>query len=227
MLQKAVMDFLQDNAGGVFLLSGVVGGLVGGLLAGFAAAVATYIFSRKLFKSKILDHARREIKEPLGAYMEWLTNVAGEFSLWKADLLPAFLSDSTRDIQELNRMRRLFVDQRNSLWLSKLEEYDTLLHKFNPVIRGMWFRQMEINECFNQVFRCLESDPPEALQAGEKIETLAFEQCQLTTDFLYQLQYECLRTVAARKRRMPRDQVKPRIVRTHFGRIKLMIPGKR
>jgi hypothetical protein len=200
------------------------GGLVGSLIGGLAAAVTTYLFSRKLFKSKVLDNARKDIKIPLSAYMEWLTSVSGEFALWKTDLIPAFIPDSAQDQFELNRMRKLFVDQRNQVWLAKLEEYDTLLEKFNPAIKAMWFRQMELHEGFSRVFKSLESDPPEAVKAGERIETLAFEQGQLASDFLYHLQYECLRSVATARPRTPKNIIKPRIVRTAMGRIRVVTP---
>lgn len=161
---------------------------------------------------------------PLSGYMEWLTTVSGEFALWKTDLLSAYIPDSSQDQFELNRMRKLFVDQRNQFWLSKLEEYDTLLEKFNPAIKAMWFRQMELHQTFSKVFKSLESDPPEAVNAGERIEALAFEQGQLVTDFLYHLQYECLRSVATAKPRAPKNIIKPRIVRTAMGRIKVVLP---
>ena len=208
----------------VFLGTAVFGGLIGSLVGGLAAAVTTYLFSRKLFKSKVLDSARKDIKVPLSSYMEWLTTVSGEFALWKTDLIPAYLPDSAKDQFELNRMRKLFVDQRNQLWLAKLEEYDTLLEKFNPAIKAMWFRQMELHEGFSRVFKTLESDPPEAAKAGERIESLAFEQGQLVSDFLYHLQYECLRSIATARPRTPKNIIKPRIVRTALGRIRVVTP---
>lgn len=207
-----------------FLGTALFGGLVGSLIGGLAAAITTYLFSRKLFKSKVLDNARKDIKVPLSSYMEWLTTVSGEFALWKTDLIAAFIPDSAQDQFELNRMRKLFVDQRNQLWLAKLEEYDTLLEKFNPAIKAMWFRQMELHEGFARVFKTLESDPPEAVKAGERIETLAFEQGQLVSDFLYHLQYECLRSVATARPRTPKNIIKPRIVRTAMGRIRVVTP---
>lgn len=209
----------------LFWNAAVVGGLLGSLFGGLAAVITAHAFSRKLFKSKVLDNARKDIKAPLSSYMEWLTTVAGEFALWKTDLLPAYLPDSAQDQFELNRMRKLFVDQRNQLWLSKLEEYDTLLEKFNPAIKAMWFRQMEIHESFTRVFKAMETDPPEAVASGERIENLAFEQGQLVSDFLYHLQYECLRSVATARPRMPKNVVKPRIVRTVLGRIKVVLPA--
>jgi hypothetical protein len=216
--------FLSESGESVFLGAAIVGGVLGSLIGGLAAAVTTYIFSQRLFKSKVLDNARKDIKGPLSAYMEWLTTVSGEFALWKTDLLPAYLPDSSQDQFELNRMRKLFVDQRNQLWLSKLEEYDTLLEKFNPAIKAMWFRQAELHEGFSMVFKSLESDPPEAVKAGERIESLAFEQGQLVSDFLYHLQYECLRSVATARPRTPKNIVKPRIVRTVLGRIRVVTP---
>lgn len=207
-----------------FLGTALFGGLVGSLMGGMAAAITTYLFSRKLFKSKVLDNARKDIKIPLSAYMEWLTSVSGEFALWKTDLIPAYLPDSAQDQFELNRMRKLFVDQRNQFWLAKLEEYDTLLEKFNPAIKEMWFRQMELQDGFSRVFKTLESDPPEAVKAGERIETLAFEQVQLVSDFLYHLQYECLRSIASARPRTPKNIIKPRIVRTALGRIRVVTP---
>src|SRR3954471_7839228 len=174
---------LLGSAGGtIFLIAAILGALIGSLAGGLSSALAAYTFSQRLFKSKVLDHARKEIKIPLAAYIEWLTTVAGEFALWKMDLLPAYLSESPQDQFELNRMRKLFVDQRNALWINKLEEYDTILSKFNPAIKAMWFRQMELQECFSKVFKNLESDPPEAMKAGERIEELAFEQGQLVSD---------------------------------------------
>jgi hypothetical protein len=217
--------FLSESGESVFLGAAIVGGVLGSLIGGLAAAVTTYLFSQRLFKSKVLDNARKDIKGPLSAYMEWLTTVSGEFALWKTDLLPAYLPDSSQDQFELNRMRKLFVDQRNQLWLSKLEEYDTLLEKFNPAIKAMWFRQMELHEGFSMVFKSLESDPPEAVKAGERIESLAFEQGQLVSDFLYHLQYECLRSVATARPRTPKNIVKPRIVRTALGRIRVVTPN--
>lgn len=211
----------------VFLGTALLGGLVGSLIGGLAAAISTYLFSRRLFKSKVLDNARKDIQVPLSAYMEWLTTVSGEFALWKSDLIPAYIPDSAQDQFELNRMRKLFVDQRNQVWLAKLEEYDTLLEKFNPAIKAMWFRQMELHEGFSRVFKTLETDPPEAVKAGERIESLAFEQGQLVSDFLYHLQYECLRSIATARPRTPRNIVKPRIVRTALGRIRVVAPKDR
>ncbi len=218
------LGFLTGPGESVFLGAAIVGGILGSLIGGLAAAITAYLFSQSLFKSKVLDNARKDIKGPLSAYMEWLTTVSGEFALWKTDLIPAYIPDSAQDQFELNRMRKLFVDQRNQLWLSKLEEYDTLLEKFNPAIKAMWFRQMELHEGFSKVFKTLESDPPEAVRAGEKIESLAFEQGQLVSDFLYHLQYECLRSVATARPRTPKNIVKPRIVRTALGRIRVVSP---
>jgi hypothetical protein len=216
---------LSESGESVFLGAAIVGGAIGSLIGGLAAALTAYLFSRRLFKSRVLDNARKDINGPLTAYMEWLTTVSGEFALWKTDLIPAYIPDSSQDQFELNRMRKLFVDQRNQLWLSKLEEYDTLLEKFNPAIKAMWFRQMELHEGFTAVFKLLESDPPEAVKAGERLEGLAFEQGQLVSDFLYHLQYECLRFVATARPRMPKNIVKPRIVRTALGRIRVVTPN--
>jgi hypothetical protein len=224
MAYPQLLGSLTGTWDDVFLTAALMGGLVGALVGGLGAAGTAYFFSRRLFKSKVLDNARKDIKGPLSGYMEWLTTVSGEFSLWKTDLLPAYIPDSAQDQFELNRMRKLFVDQRNQLWLSKLEEYDTLLAKFNPAIKAMWFRQMELHEGFSKVFKALESDPPEAVKAGERIETLAFEQGQLVSDFLYHLQYECLRSVATARPRTPKEVAKPRIVRTALGRIKVVLP---
>ena len=55
-------------------------------------------------------------------------------------------------------------------------------------------------------------------------EGLAFEQGQLVSDFLYHLQYECLRSVATARPRTPKDIIKPRIVRTVLGRIRVVTP---
>ena len=213
-------ELLKSNPDAMVAGATLIGALVGGL----ASALVTYAFARNFFRSKVLDFARREIKEPLSAYAEWLTALAGEFSLWKNDLLPAYLGESSQDQFELNRMRKLFVDQRNTMWFAKLEEYEVLLAKFKSVIKALWIRQTELGEGFHQVFKYLETDPPEAVKAGARIETLAFEQTQLVIDLLYQLQYECLRTVASGKPRAPKDLVKPRIVRMSFGRIRLVSP---
>jgi hypothetical protein len=224
MIYPQFPGFLTGPGESVFLGAAILGGLIGSLIGGLAAVITAYLFSQSLFKSKVLDNARKDIKVQLSAYMEWLTTVSGEFALWKTDLLPAYLPDSAQDQFELNRMRKLFVDQRNQLWLSKLEEYDTLLEKFNPAIKAMWFRQMELHEGFSRVFKALESDPPEAVKAGEKIEGLAFEQGQLVSDFLYHLQYECMRSVATARPRAPKEIVKPRIIRTAMGRIRVVTP---
>jgi hypothetical protein len=219
-----LLSFLSESSERVFLVSAAFGALAGSLAGGLASAFATYIFARRLFKGKVLDQARKDISVPLSSYMEWLTVVSGEFALWKTDLLPAYIAESAQDQFELNRMRKLYVDQRNALWLTKLEEYDTLLAKFNPAIKAMWMRQMELHEGFSRVFKNLEADPPEAVKAGERLETLAFEQGQLVSDFLYHLQYECLRSVATAKPRTPKNIIKPRIIRTPLGRIRLVTP---
>lgn len=215
-LQGSPMETVES----VFLTAAVIGGLMGGLVA----SLASYFFSRRLFQAKVLDNARKDIKSPMNAYMEWLTTISGEFAIWKTDLLPAYIPDSPQDQFELNRMRKLYVDQRNQLWLSKLEEYDTVLGKFNPAIKAMWMRQMEIQNGFTEVFKSMETDPPEAVKIGERIENLAFEQAQLVSDFLYHLQYECLRSVATSRPRDPKDLIKTRIVRTGLGRIRVVSP---
>ncbi|GEM_PF-3048896 len=219
-----LLGFLGETGERVFLFSAALGALAGSLAGGLASALVAYVFARRLFKSRVLDQARKDITVPVSAYMEWLTVVSGEFALWKTDLLPAYIAESAQDQFELNRMRKLFVDQRNALWLSKLEEYDTLLAKFNSAIKAMWMRQMELHEGFSRVFKSLEDDPPDAVKAGERIETLAFEQGQLVSDFLYHLQYECLRSVATAKPRTPKNLIKPRIIRTPSGRIRLVTP---
>lgn len=219
-----LLGFLGESDKKVFLISAAFGAVAGSLIGGLASAFAAYVFARRLFKARVLDQARKDITVPLSAYMEWLTVVSGEFALWKTDLLPAYIADSAQDQFELNRMRKLFVDQRNALWLSKLEEYDTLLAKFNPAIKAMWMRQMELHEGFSKVFKSLEVDPPEAVKTGELIETLAFEQGQLVSDFLYHLQYECLRSVATSRPRTPKNIIKPRIIRTPLGGIRLVTP---
>lgn len=207
-----------------FLASAFGGALIGTLIGGLSSGWAAYAFARRIFRNKVLDHARKEIKAPVNAYLEWLTQISGEFAVWKSELLPSFLADSSQDQFQLNRMRKLFVDQRNSLWLARIEEYEAILPKFASAVKTLWIRQAQIAETFDRVFRNLESDPPEAVRAGERIETLAFEQSQLLSDFLYQLQYECLRDVARRKPKTPRDIVKPRIVRTSFGRVRVVEP---
>lgn len=212
------------NSSDAFFLSALAGALTGVIVGGTVTAWASYVLARRMFRNQVLDHARKELKAPLGAYMDWLTTVSGEFAIWKTDLLPSYIADSNQDTFQLNRMRKLFVDPRNSQWLARLEEYDAILPKFTGAIKAMWMRQSEISEHFNRVFASLESDPPDAVNAGERIESLAFEQGQLVSDFLYQLQYECLRSVASRKPKSPRDLVKPRIVRTSWGNVKMVSP---
>ncbi len=218
------LSVLTGTGERVFFLSAAVGALFGCLVGGMATLFVTYFFARRLFKSKILDQARQEISIPLSAYREWLTMVAGEFALWNTELLPAYLSESAQDQFELNRMRKLYVDPRNTLWLAKLEEYDTMLAKFNPSIKSMWTQQQEINDRFSHVFINLEKNPPEAVKAGKRLETLAFEQGQLVSDFLYHLQYECLRSVATSRPSMPNVLIKPRIIRTGIGKIRIISP---
>jgi hypothetical protein len=217
------LDFPYGYMAGFFLAAA----LSGGLAAGLAASVASHVFASRLFRWKVLDHARKDIQGAVSAYMEWLATVSGAFAFWKTDLLPAFVPDSTQDQFELNRMRVLFVDQRGQNWLSKLEEYDALLGKFTPAIKAIWLRQMEIQHGFAKVFKCMESDPPLAVKTGERIENLAFDQVQLLADFLYHLQFECLRSVSRRRPRPPRDFARPRIIRTGLGRIRVIQPGDR
>jgi hypothetical protein len=220
MQAPSFASLLSGPLGTVFLASALLGGLFGGTLG----ALLAYLFSRRLFKSEVMRDALRDIRAPLAAYGEWLTTVSGEFSLWKADLLPAFLPDSERDQFELNRMRKLFVDQRSQRWLDKWEEYDSLLAKFGRAAQAIRLRQAGLHQAFAEVFRNLESDPPEAARAGGRIENLAFEQIQLVSDFLYHLQYECLRPIATARPRAPNSIAKPRIVRTAFGKIKVIAP---
>lgn len=208
---------------GAFLAAALIGGLSGGL----AASLASHALARRLFKFKVLHNARKEINGAVSAYLEWLSSVSGAFAFWKTDLLPAYVPDSPQDEFELNRMRVLFVDQRGQFWLSKLEEYDAILGKFSQAIKALWTRQMEIQHGFADVFKCMESDPPMAVKAGERIENLAFEQIQLLTDFMYHLQFECLRSVAGGRPRAPVDITRPRIVRTALGRIRVIQAGNR
>lgn len=208
----------------LFLVAALLGALFGALVGGIATAWTAHAFARRMFRNQVLDHARKEIKGPLGAYAEWLTAVSGEFALWKSDLLPSYLPGSGQDQVELNRMRKLFVDQRNVQWINRLEEYDAILPAFAPAIRELWVRQTGIAQDFDAVFRNLEANPPQAVKAGERIETLAFEQSQLVSDLLHQIQYECLRAVAKRKPKAPRDLVKPRIVRTGLGQVRVVAP---
>jgi hypothetical protein len=223
MMWQPLTGFLAETRG-PFLASAVLGALLGSLFGGVASAWAAYAFARRMFRDQVLDHARREIKGPLGAYVEWLTTVSGEFALWKADLLSSYLPDSGQDQFELNRMRKLFVDQRNVLWIDRLEEYEAILPAFAPAVTALWVRQTEIAQAFDTVFRNLEADPPLAAEAGNRIEALAFEQSRLVSDLLHQLQYECLRAVAKRKPKARRGLVKPRIVRGSFGRVQVVTP---
>jgi hypothetical protein len=220
MLTPYLALWPSDQGGSVFLSAALMGGMSGGL----GGAALAYFFSRRLFRSQVMREALQEIREPLAAYMDWLATVSGEFSLWKSDLLPAFVPDSPQDQFELNRMRKLFVDQRNQRWMDVLEAYDTLLARFTPAIKSMWLRQAELHEAFSRIFRNLESDPPEAARGGERLANLAFEQNQLVSDFLYHLQYECLKPVASARPRKPKALLKPRIVRTAWGRIKVVGP---
>lgn len=215
---------LEDPGGRVFVHSALVGALLGSLVGGLFTVLIAHRFGRRLFRHRVLDRARRDIRGPMDNYQQWLAAVSGEFSLWRTSLLPAYVPDLPEDEFELNRMRKLFVDERNALWLAKLEEYGTLLRKFTPAVKALWTRQSELNAGFDEVFRLIESDPPEAARMGESLGELAFEQSQLVSDFLYQLQVECLRSVAAGKPRPPKDLIKPRIIRTAFGRIRVVFP---
>jgi hypothetical protein len=212
--------FPTGPSGSAFLASALMGGLFGGTFG----ALLAYHFSRRLFRSQVMRAALEDIRGPLSAYAEWLATVSGEFSLWKGDLLPAFLPDSERDQFELNRMRKLFVDQRSQRWSDKLEEYDTLLARFGAAAGALRVRQAGLHQAFADAFKNLEADPPEAARIGGRIESLAFEQMQLVSDFLYHLQYECLRPIADARPRAPRHVSKPRIVRTAFGKIKVVAP---
>jgi hypothetical protein len=212
------------QGGEVFLASAFLGALAGCLAGGLATAWGAHALARRMFRNHVLDHARKELKGPLADYSEWLASVHGSFAMWKLDLLPAYLPDSGQDQFELNRMRRLFVDQRNALWIDRLEEYDAILPNLAPAVKDLWMRQGGIAECFDAVFRHIESDPPEAAKAGERLEALAFEQGQLVSDLIYHLQYECLRDIAARKPRVPGDLVKPRLIRTGSGKVRVASP---
>src|SRR3954454_3915397 len=96
---------LAGNGGALFLTTAIIGALLGSLAGGLFSAWAAYSFGRRLFRHRVLDHARQDIKEPMDAYLEWLTAVAGEFSLWRTSLLPSYVPDSPQDEFELNRMR--------------------------------------------------------------------------------------------------------------------------
>jgi hypothetical protein len=210
--------------GEALLASAFAGAMAGCLAGGLATAWASHALARRMFRNQVLDHARKELKGPLTDYSEWLAAVHGSFAFWKADLLPAYLPDSGQDQFELNRMRKLFVDQRSALWIARLEEYDAILPNLAPAVKELWMRQTRIAECFDAVFRNIESDPPEAAKAGERLESLAFEQGQLVSDLIYQLQFECLRAIASRKPRAPRDLVKPRLFRTGSGLVRVASP---
>lgn len=224
MVNPSILSNLL-HAESTLAASAILGALAGALVGGLTSAWAAYALALRMFRNQVLDQARKEIRGPMGLYLEWLTAVSADFALWKADLIPAYLPDSGKDQYELNRMRKLYVDPRNTLWLSRLEEYDAILPRFRQVIKELWIRQAALNRGFDTVFRNLETDPPEAMKAGEHLESMAFEQIQLVSDFLHQLQYECLRSIATRHPRPPRDIVKPRIIRTAFGRIKVVSPA--
>lgn len=221
MLMMPYFSFIPDQG---ILLGSLSGAMVGGVIAGIMTLAVSWRLAKRLHKMRVLDHARRELKAPLTAYIEWLHAVSSEFSQWRVDLIPHYRANHAKDQEQLNRMRALFVDVRNVSWFERLEEYDTLLGLFQKAIKAMWFRQTEIGMTFASVLENIESNPEETLLKAEKLETIAFEQSQLVSDFIYHLQYECLKSIATQKPRRPRDIRKPRIIRTAFGGIKVVQP---
>jgi|GEM_PF-5290416 len=177
------------------------GAVSGGLLSGALSLLGVWWMSKRLHRMRVLDHARRELKGPVGDYIEWLHALGAEFPAWRKGLIPSFQPGNNRDEYEINRMRKLFVDARSSAWFGKLEEYDFLLGKFSPVINAMWARQAEIGERFHRVLSRIGQWPQLSIEAAEQLEGFAFEQAQLASVFIGQVQSECLKSVVGGKRR--------------------------
>jgi hypothetical protein len=200
---------------------GLAGMFAGLLIGGFLTIWVAYRLSRRVFRTRVLELARRELREPLHGYMDWLNSVSAEFSIWKSTLLPTFVAESSRDQVELNRMRKLFVDPRNTVWMQRLEEFDAVLGRFRDAVNGLWRRQMLISEHFNTLFQAIDGDAAESVARAESLEDLSFDQAQLVADFLYHLQYESLKGVADSPPKRTGFHRSARIRRTRFGRIEL------
>ncbi len=200
---------------------GLAGMLAGLILGGFLTIWVAYRLSRRVFRTRVLEMARRELREPLHAYMDWLNSVSAEFSIWKSTLLPTFIAESNRDQVELNRMRKLFVDPRNTVWMQRLEEFDAVLGRFRDAVNGLWRRQILISEHFDALFHAIDTDAAESVSRAESLEDIAFDQAQLVGDFLYHLQYESLQGIADSPPKHTGIRRTARIRRTRFGRIEL------
>jgi hypothetical protein len=204
----------------------LIGVFCGILSAGIFMAAAVHLYSRRLFRWRVLDEVRRELRDPLMDYVDWLHEVSAQSSAWKGSLMQSFAALGARDPHEVNRLRRLFIDPRSQAWFDRLEEYETVLGRFRNAVKELWIRQVQIQEHFNSVLRLLESSPTEAAEFGRILEHLAFEQSQLVSDFLYHLQYECLKSVAdaAPKSVKKARGKKTRLERTSMGRIRPVSP---
>lgn len=202
----------------------LVSGLVSSVLTSLLALAAVWFMSKRLHRMRVLDHARRELRPPMVDYVDWLHALNGEFPLWRRELIPLYRPHLARDQNELNRLRRLFVDPRSSTWFARLNEYGPMLEKFDAVIATMWRQQADIGERFHRVLTGIEADPEASLRAAEELEVIAFEQAQLVAEFMEHLQYECLKSVIGRKPLRTDAQRKLRIERTSLGGIRMAQP---
>jgi hypothetical protein len=213
-----------SNLGNSATLAWALPAILGGFVTGCICLIGVWLMSKKLHRMRVLDHVRRELKGPVIEYIDWLHTIAGEFPNWRRDLISGFRPQSAQDQFELNRMRKLFVDPRSTLWFARLEEYESLLGKFSRVIQGIWLRQAEIGECFHRILSGIESNTALANQAANKIEKLAFEQAQLASDFIDHLQYECLKSVMGRPPKRTATAPTAKIVRTLLGSLRIDEP---
>lgn len=220
-IDKAIEPVLSGNFGPLELMAAFLGGA---LLSGLFLAMAVHFYSLRIFRWRVLDEVRRELRDPLNRYVEWLHAVSAEFSVWKNGFLLRYAANNPLDQQELNRLRRLFIDARGQSWFNRLEEYEPVLGRFRKAAKELWIRQAQIHEQFHLVFRQLEQNPSAASESGHSLENLAFAQSQLVSDFLYHLQYECLKAVADSKPKAGRGVVKPRLERTFLGHIRVAEP---
>jgi hypothetical protein len=199
----------RESAPASFLLIGFFCGI---LITGALFALIVHLYSMRMFRWRILDEVRRELRDPLTAYVDWLHAVSAEFSIWKAGLLPGFAAHNAHDQYELNRLRRLFVDPRGQSWFSRLEEYEPVLGRFRKSAKDLWLRQAQIHEQFQRIFHLLDQNPRAASEAGHWLENLAFEQSQSVSQFVYHMQYECLKSVADSRSKVLKQRAKPQPV---------------
>ncbi len=178
----------------ICLISGLFCGV---LLAGAVFAATSHFYSLRIFRWQILDEIRRELRNPMAAYVEWLHAVSAEFSVWKNDFLPHFMPENARDRYELNRLRSLYVDPRGQLWSHRLEEYAPVLQKFQRELAKLKIRQTQIHGDFYAVFQFLDQHPPMAVEPAQRLENLAFEQSQLVGEFMHRLQHDFLTAISA------------------------------